>query len=78
MEDAEEMQEWRTVLIRLTKRESGRRTVSELSELSRCRSEQQDSVLGPARSFPQMWMIFKSKSARSRSYLAWHLFSVWA
>ena len=52
VEDAEEMQEWRMVSIRLTKRESGRRTVSELLESSGYRSEQQDSVSGPARSLP--------------------------
>ena len=32
MEDAEEIQEWRVMLMRLMKRESGRRTVFELSE----------------------------------------------
>ena len=64
--------------MRLTKREPGRRTVSELSELSGCRSKQWDSASGPARSFPGIWTIFKSKSARSRSHLAWHQFSFWA
>ena len=39
MEDVEEMQKWRTVSMRLTKRDSGRRTVLELSESSGCRSE---------------------------------------
>ena len=39
MEDAEEMQEWRMMSMRLIKRKSGRRTVSELSESSGYRSE---------------------------------------
>ena len=64
--------------MRLMKRESGRRTISKLSELSGCRSEQQDSASGPVRSFPGMWTIFKSKSARSRSYPAWHPLNFWA
>ena len=66
------------MLMRLTKRELGRRTVFELSELSGYRSKWQDSASGLARSFLGIWTIFKSKSARSRSHLAWHLFSFWA
>ena len=78
MKDAKEIQEWRIVLMRLTKRESGRRTISELSKSSGCKSEQQDSVSSLARSFLETWTIFKLKLARSRSHLAWCLFSFWA
>ena len=73
MVDAEEMQECRTVLMRLTKRESGSRVVS--SDSLEWRSERRNKVSGPARSLPGIWTIFRLKSARSRSHLACHLFS---
>ena len=69
MEDAEEIWEWRTVSMRLTKRDLGRRTISELFESFGCKSEWKDSMSSLARSLLGTWTIFRSKLARSRSHL---------
>ena len=58
----------REVSMRLTKRESGKRVTDELSSsLAGRRSGWWESVSGAERSFPGMWIILRSKSARSRS-----------
>ena len=58
------------VSMRLTNRESGRRTVDELSELSGWRLGRQERASRPARRCPETWMIFKSKSVRSSNHQA--------
>ena len=57
------------VSMRLTKRESGRGIVNELSESLRWRLGQWKRVSGPARRWSRIWMIFRLKSARSSNYV---------
>ena len=63
----------REVSMRLTKRESGRRIMEELSSswVGR-RLGWQERASGVERRQPGMWIIFRSKSVRSRSQCACH------
>ena len=68
----------RATSMTLMKRDGGRRvTLSlSLSEWGRMLGWQ-ERALGPARSFPGMWTIFRSKSARSISQQACRQLRVW-
>ena len=66
------------VSMRLINRESGRRMVDELSDLSGWRSGRQERTSGPARRQPEMWMILRSKSARLSNHRAWRRLRFWA
>ena len=56
--------------MRLTKRESRRRTVNELSESLEWRSGRQERASGPVRRWSRTWMIFRSKSAKLSNHHA--------
>lgn len=59
-------------------REGGSKVTPSLSGLEEgIRSGHWKSASGPARSFPGMWIIFRSKSERSRSQWACHQFRAW-
>ena len=60
------------------KRDGGSRVTPSLSRSEEGRrSGQQESVSGPARSLPGTWIIFRSKSERSRSQQACRRLRAW-
>jgi len=61
-----------------TKRDGGSRVTPSLSRSEEGRrSGRQESASGPARSFPGTWIIFRSKSERSKSQQACRRFRAW-
>ena len=74
MEDAEEIQEWRVMLMRLMKRESGRRTVFELSESIRMHIRMTGQCIRPGEKLPRDMDNFQVKVSVTIPYLALSFF----
>ena len=66
------------MLMRLTKREGGRRVTPSFSGVAKgSKSGRRERVSGPVSWDPGTWIIVRSKSTKSRSQQACQQFSTW-